>query len=76
MAENVHKSEDGLVETTHANNQPSSYISALKHFSSQARQCAPQNRMIERLRECTDMELARIGLNRAEIEQSVYGRKS
>jgi len=54
---------------------PSSYISALKHISAQASTCAPQNRMIERLRECTDLELESFGIKRSEIERLVYGQK-
>ncbi len=55
--------------------RPSSYISALKHISAQASSCAPQNRMIERLRKCSDLELARFGIKRSEIERTVYGQK-
>ena len=55
--------------------QSGSYISTLKHLSSKSKTDAKRNRMIERLRECTDMELATIGIDRGTIEQSVYGRK-
>jgi len=51
----------------------SSYISALKHLSSKSRTDAEKNRMIEKLRECTDMELQKIGVSRAGIERLVYG---
>jgi|GEM_PF-4626025 len=56
-----------------AQSKTGSYISALKHLSSKSRTDAEKNRMIERLRECTDMELAKIGINRAGIERLVYG---
>ncbi len=59
-----------------ASGHPNSYISALQHFSARAKSCDPQNRMIEQLRQCTDMELAGIGIERSQIEQSVYQRKT
>lgn len=49
------------------------YISTLKHMSSRSKKHEPQNRLIEKLRKCTDMELRSIGLTRAEIERFVYG---
>lgn len=57
-----------------ASSQPGSYISALKQFSAQVQSCAPQNRMIERLRRCSDMELQKIGIERSDIERTVYRR--
>lgn len=62
-------------ETSATTTSKGSYISALKLMSSKSKMDAKRNRMIERLRECTDMELASIGLNRDDIERSVYGSK-
>lgn len=56
------------------NDQPNSYIAALKHFAARARSNAPLDRKIVELRNRSDAELGRMGIDRAEIEQMVYGR--
>jgi len=54
---------------------PRSYVAALNHFSKRASSCAAQNRKIDQLRFCSDLELEKLGLKRSEIETYVYKRQ-